>query len=431
METSPKFKELTATYYITAHGTMITTGEKIKEYYAITIPQNVELYTFTDIGKSLKCDETEIDLICDYNPDKNKNILFNPRTPAFRFKYEDGKENKFPELLLLPDNEDPKVFYSGIIHCIPDKSSLRPKEVIYNIDAKSSKNCDPTKIISIKSTPYDYAKNYSTDYNELLQNPKIVANKCGPILLNEAIVIIQLHCKKHYRPGCIAQIYISTCLREESISTKFIDFYNKSKSDNSDKDYYNASLDKLEDLLLSELYSKNTVNSLEQFKGIPLINHPILSMHIFKHRNKIFLIKTLKDAFMIFTRKEVSEVGDITKLERTNMTLSQHKLLKCVQDALKTFALPDDRNEIDILPRFNTINLALPNAREPGLLTEKIRTQIRTLIDKEVRNLEQDGGKKTLRKKPKKTNRKFTFRSKKQKKTKYIRKYTRQRHYTR
>ena len=43
-------------------------GETIKEYYAITIPQNVELYTFTDIGKSLKCDETEIDFICDFNP---------------------------------------------------------------------------------------------------------------------------------------------------------------------------------------------------------------------------------------------------------------------------------------------------------------------------------------------------------------------------
>ena len=138
-------------------------GETIKEYYAITIPQNVELYTFTDIGKSLKCDETEIDFICDYNPYKNKNLLFNPRTPAFRFIHEDGKENKFPELLLLPDNKDPKVFYSGIIHCIPDKSSLRPKEVIYNIDAKSSKNCDPNEIISIdKSIPYDYASRKKT-----------------------------------------------------------------------------------------------------------------------------------------------------------------------------------------------------------------------------------------------------------------------------
>jgi len=66
MEKSPKLKETTATYVIAAHGTMLTSNldGPSKKYYAITIPENVELYTHDELGMCIPMFRTESELIC-------------------------------------------------------------------------------------------------------------------------------------------------------------------------------------------------------------------------------------------------------------------------------------------------------------------------------------------------------------------------------
>ena len=151
-----------------------------------------------------------------------------------------GKKNKFPNLFFTPDHNEKAQFYSGLIHCIPNKNSLRAKEVIYSIDARSTKNCECSSIVPmVKSEPYDCNKNYSDYYKAQLcdkdysktqleepkiaepkiaepkiAEPKIPINKCGPILLSEALVLIQRHNIKYYGPNCAIKIYISSCLGE-------------------------------------------------------------------------------------------------------------------------------------------------------------------------------------------------------------------------
>ena len=83
----------------------------------------------------------------------------------------------------------------------------------------------------VKSEPYDCDKNYSDYYKAQLcdkdkdysktqlaepkiAEPKIAINKCGPILLSEALVLIQRHNIKYYGPNCAIKIYISSCLGE-------------------------------------------------------------------------------------------------------------------------------------------------------------------------------------------------------------------------
>jgi hypothetical protein len=65
----PTIKE--ATYTITAHGTMLTsTFHRSKKYHAINIPENVELYTFGNLGNCIPAYTGESDFICNIYPDK-------------------------------------------------------------------------------------------------------------------------------------------------------------------------------------------------------------------------------------------------------------------------------------------------------------------------------------------------------------------------
>ena len=160
--------------------------------------------------------------------DKYKTKLRMSIVPAFKFSHEHGKINKFPELFLTPDNELPASFYTGIIHCIPEifrTSDAREKELIYNIDAKNTKNCECSSIVLIKNTTsYDCNKKYSDDYKNQLADYKYEpnvqnanSNKCGPILLSEALKIIQTHCKKNYESKCMIKIYIFACFEETDL----------------------------------------------------------------------------------------------------------------------------------------------------------------------------------------------------------------------
>lgn len=237
MEKSPKsqkFKTPTATYIISAHGTMLTSmlgTPQTKKYHAINIPENVELYTFVDLGKCMRDYKTGgAYFICNLKKETLKEELKLFASPAFKFIHEYGKTNKFPELFLTPDDTTPVHSYKGITHCIPEDdrtSTSRGHELIYNIDAKNTNHCICSSIVSKSTTkPYNCEKNYSDYYKEQLEGYKYdpastSINKCGPILMSEAVEIIQAHSNIYYEPTCVIQIYVSACLAETDLKTTF------------------------------------------------------------------------------------------------------------------------------------------------------------------------------------------------------------------
>lgn len=487
-----------ATYYIGAHGIILTTnyadvdsGILTKKYHAIDIPQNIELYTYTDLGKCLRSSGTELDVTCKHYSSKNKYKVLNVISATYKFIHEDGKKNKFPNLFFTPDHNEKAQFYSGLIHCIPNKNSLRAKEVIYSIDARSTKNCECSSIIPmVKSEPYDCTKNYSDyykaqlcdkDYNKTqleepkIAEPKIAINKCGPILLSEALVLIQRHNIKYYGPNCAIKIYISSCLGEGdlvnarkhyrssfltrwhkkkeheptlSIKEKPLIIYNNGyegekqreplvidgnyftaedevaslaetlanavtkkkeislEQNNIDYDYYN---DCINHNTSSKIDYQNVVSSLDEFKGI-ILTTSTFSYYTYTYNNKIFKIKTFKDAYTKFYERDSSKIDELQKKHRT---LSQNNLEKHLIDALDKFTDDDDlysdKNETDFLPGIVEINLAMPfnitktSDGSPFDLTDVIFKQLEELIKLEKeKNLGQGRGKKTLRKKYKK-----------------------------
>ena len=282
---SQKFEEPTATYIINAHGIMLTsntftsrfTDDKYrflytvttKKYHAINIPKNVELYTFANLGNCVTAYEAEADFFCNIHPDKHKLTLRKSINPAFKFSHQDGEANKFPELLLTPERNFPVQFYTGILHCIPEAhrtSGSLGKEVIYDIGAKNTKDCECSSILLKEDAQaYDCDTKYSNYYKEQLRgyknNPTTIIdkrgpilrdealkvihptfdayksynnppatkhniNKCGPILVSEALEVIQTHCNTHYKPNCVIQIYIIACLEEQDLLTLVRSFTN-------------------------------------------------------------------------------------------------------------------------------------------------------------------------------------------------------------
>ena len=84
---TPKFKTSTATYVISAHGTMLTSmlgAPQTKKYHAINIPENVELYTFVDLGKCMRDYKTGgAYFICNLKKETQKEELKLFASPAF------------------------------------------------------------------------------------------------------------------------------------------------------------------------------------------------------------------------------------------------------------------------------------------------------------------------------------------------------------
>ena len=510
MEQSPT-KEV-ATYIIDAHGTMLSSEFGVspiitKKYHAITIPKNVELYTFNNLGKCVAPLGGEANIICDTFPNKDRLMLVKSTTPAFKFKHKPGKTNKFPELFLTPDKSRPVKFYSGITHCIPVKSrssssSSREKEIIYNIDAKNTKNCECSSVVSNSDfSPYDCDKKYSAYYKEQLTGykydpsaPTTNINKCGPLLLSEALAIIQAHCKSYYGSTCVIKVYILACLTETDLLT-LVDNIRKVYEKAEQRVKANSSIScstkkdspiacsvlkpspkydvletqlaellpplniapsrptdktsdekKLDELLQSILdaYTKdnknpnaytivdkqqqkkvhlleyyyeamqhntfkkvnlqNVLESLDDFKA-EMLTHPLFSTYTFVYKAKVFHIKTFKDAFIEFNEEHSKPYSGhyeevITQLEQKYRALTKHKLDKHLREALHKFKKDDDEeddlysvilptNDLDILPKTNDINLAMPFniriASDPNNsssfdLTELIYTQLLKLI---------------------------------------------------
>ena len=539
MEKSPKSpkspSKQVATYIINAHGTILSSqfGDSdsaliTRKYHAINIPKNVELYTFANLGNCISSYEEEAEFLCDIYPDKYKSRLRKSINPAFKFSHQYGKINKFPELFFTPEQESPVEFYSGILHCIPE--ALRTpgspgKEIIYNMDAKNTKNCECSSILSKEgATTYDCDTKYSNYYKEQLRgykyNPAINTNinSCGPILMSEAVKVIQTHCNTYYNSNCVIQIYVIACLAEQNLhtlvrgirdayrnaeqrikhgETKLVstietipqfcleenspqfcvakllptvssdttalnrligtivkprpnsiepisvelikddlllsllgtssekDAKEKQKDINIKESYYDA----MTHNTFAKVDKQNVVESLNDFKATPLTN-PLYDTHIFMYNAKVFKIKTFKGAYMEFSQNDHDKVSGTfeersKKLEEKYRTLTKNKLHNHVQQALDRFRVKYDYtdddlygdkgvisptpNELDILPKTNEINLALPfnitttSEYLPTNIGEIIYTQLLKLIALEKAKKLGEGRrvKKTLRKRRK------------------------------
>jgi len=534
MEKSPKSpKKQVATYIINSHGTILSSqfGDSdsaliTRKYHAINIPKNVELYTFANLGNCISSYEEEAEFLCDIYPDKYKSSLRKSINPAFKFSHQPGKTNKFPELFLTPEQESPVEFYSGILHCIPEalRTTGSPgKEIIYNMDAKNTKNCECSSIVLKEgATTYDCETKYSNYYKERLRgykyNPATNINSCGPILMSEALEVIQAHCNTYYNSNCVIQIYVIACLAEQNLhtlvrgirdayrnaeqrikqgETKLIstietipqfclaenspqfcvaekpptqvssdatalnsllvsiippptrpnsiepisvelikddllksllgilnktDPKQKQKDINTKEAYYEA----MTHNTFAKVDKQNVVESLNDFKPTPLTN-PLYDTHIFMYNGKVFKIKTFKGAYMEFSQNYHDKVTGTfeeksKKLEEKYRALTKNKLHNHVQQALDRFRVKYDYtdddlygdndvftptpNELDILPKINEINLALPfnitttSKYLPTNIAEIIYTQLLKLIALEKAKKLGQGrrGKKTLRK---------------------------------
>jgi hypothetical protein len=100
------------------------------------------------------------------------------------------------------------------------------------MDANNTKGCADDSIRKYykyteaedKQKLYDTNTKYSKHYKELIEKqgkkreaPLDTINKCGAILLSEAIKIIQTHCKENYGANNTIKIYLNFCLDEENI----------------------------------------------------------------------------------------------------------------------------------------------------------------------------------------------------------------------
>jgi hypothetical protein len=236
-----KAKKIEYNYIINSHGSIVISNDDYdgKRYMAINIPENVELFTYTNIGQSLFSCYKKNYFICD-TLDKFKDSIYpeNIETPTHKYKYKQDTRNIFPEVILQPDSESVVKFYSGILHCIPHKDrTTKAMEVIYNMDAVNMLDCTDDSIgkyykhakTEDKYKLYITNKTYSKEYKELIEKPENkrkpplnTINKCGPILLSDAIKLIQDHCSKTYSEDykiCTIKIYLSCCLNERDIES--------------------------------------------------------------------------------------------------------------------------------------------------------------------------------------------------------------------
>jgi len=433
MEKSPKLKETTATYVIAAHGTMLTSNldGPSKKYYAITIPENVELYTHDELGMCIPMYRTESEFIC-------KNYKIAPQqslTPAFKFSHQPGKTNKFPELFLTPDENNPAQFYTGITHCIPDSirmlGSKKKKEIIYSIDANNREKCKCSSIVPIDGYAFFDCKNkYSTYYKNQLatayqrgikrthdrsnkDNLNSNTSNCGPILMSQAVKVIKEHCAKYYEANCVIKIYIFACLVESLVET-YDDSFQQDTFTNVD--------------------ISNYLENVRDFNAIPLIA-PTVSRFRFSIKSKVFDFITYKDEYIEYTHELHAEVPrgtydeEIAQLQKIYRGRDAQDLLFYLQEAINKISREGNRSDINILPEFNKIEFFSQDTKDApsDMLVTIVYNQIKNLIAQEKAKKLGQGRrvKKTLRKKykkPKKTKhirrRRFTHNLKSKKHTK-------------
>ncbi len=207
-------------YTINGHGTMLKYyNNKSQEIYPyITIPKNVIINTFVELGDCLLTTPVIQHITCGTEFKTKPNMLRRSNLSNYKFK----TNEKIPNFLFSSDDlmlDNPyhkKTFYSGIVHC--DTNTI-----IYNIDANKEDNCSCDKINSIKDKPYVCDKNYYIEYDA-------VHKDCGPISLKDAIDKIKKHaCHINHINDCELikiEINILTCLN----SIQSNKFFNQSNS---------------------------------------------------------------------------------------------------------------------------------------------------------------------------------------------------------
>ena len=387
-------------------------------YFAIDIPENIELYTYTNIGNILYtyCNKLNIDDTCESRKEEIKNstqTLFGTDVPIYKAIHETKQSNKFPEIFFTPDAPEPYIdFYSGIIHCIPhdirDATNLKAKEIIYSIDAKNEKNCTCKEIPihKVKKETYDCDKKYSKYYNEQLEkfvyDPQIPETKCGPILLSEAIKLIKEDCLRRYnKPDSIIKIYIQSCL----------------------------DIKKINNYIQDKIDIRNTVQELYEFKQYKIHKDKadVLNYDVFRY---IYLNKT----FDIITNeyldntiyKDILETEDNLKASETKKQKLQVKIQyylgNAINKCIKDYFLFEFKNSY--FPVMNLINLTKFDISKTGnidnQIIEEIYKQLKYIIKHHNPNKQDFTYKGGRNKKTKK----YSKHSNKKTKTKHIKKFT-------
>jgi len=372
-------------YTISAHGSLLfSMSNDTKNYYPFTIPDNVDIITFTELGDKLLCSNSIQHEICK-KESKKQNVFI--EYPAPRYKY----NTTFPNILFVSDDiGERKTFYSGIVHCNTNK-------VIYNIDALKSQNCSCESISKISSTiskkkDDDYKYKCTKNYYE---NDALFTS-CGPILLEDAVNKIIEHWNMLNKPNTRIEIYITACLEERDIQF----FYH---SPMIKKSKFNQDI-----INIIKLLNSRTPSSFQPYRR-PLFKDDYETDQI------IFVINTIN--FTIIVKKNVvKEAHEISKIR--NLLIHSFKLI--ILETTKILVPIEITNLLQQIPNYfnkhNTINLT-------EVLDFNDRQEIVDTIVKQLKLLMKTSDKITgsgVRRKQKRTRRrkqKIT-RRRKQKKTK-------------
>ena len=307
--------ETESVYTISAHGLMFYTRgiDSTNIYYAITMPENVELYTYTEFGSLLRCNFTLADNVCKPKRSFSK-LMEDIITPAYKYSHIPGQPNKFPNIFFEDENDVHKVkrFHSGITHCIQNADGTNTSSVIYSMDAKPGTQCSSDfvkPIVGRESTSYNSDKKYSEWYKKILETE----HKCGPILLSEALEFIQKHSKETMGTDTkvTIKVYIQTCLEKKNLDLLLSEIrFTLESNPESNPESPKIKVFKERknfDLKTKLKESSNIVKSISEFSK-PITDYPILDYPILKKvlliksklGNKTFIIK--KENFFTTTR---------------------------------------------------------------------------------------------------------------------------------
>jgi len=229
-ETSHHITPSIHTYYIQAHGAIPLLSGHNNNIVVITIPDNIELFTYASLGKVAHSSCNTLNYVCKKQYDEHRGVQ--PiNTPVYKYI------KKFPQIILGPDVLKPEqgktqiISYTGIMHCIPKskrdptKKGQKTKEVIHNIDTNPLTDCSdglihPTTFRRVYKANTNYSEYYKTvlttnQASKKREPPLNLINKCGMLFLSEAIEIVNQHCRETYKEDyskSIIQIHVMACL---------------------------------------------------------------------------------------------------------------------------------------------------------------------------------------------------------------------------
>lgn len=264
-------------YTIFSHGEMnYKVTDNKNKYYSFLIPDDVEIYTFTDIGTQLMVCYNSLEHICGFTKktktsDRNEILIWPVNLPLYKFKQEPGQNNKFPNIYLSKDTT--RKWNSGIVYCQKPEEKHR---VIYNIDADPKQKCDRTSIVANKYNKfYSIEKNYTTFYNDVLKKDN---SMCGGILLSDAIKLIKQHYKSlsGEEKSNKIKIFLHSCLSSQPFKSEENHKYLFKESEifkESKNPTKTSFLDSLKEYLFKPSTNLTTtyfVDSLDDFKSIKL-----------------------------------------------------------------------------------------------------------------------------------------------------------------